>query len=146
GFVDVGHSVSAFGVRAESAIFEPYVRHLVNRLNLGWGPSHIELKLEHGTPRLIEINYRLGAGLIPDLIALSTGVDLYDATLNAYLGEPGADLSPRHICFAAVRFITAPATGLLQAPGVQEATAVKGVTTVYVSNGSTSVVHPARHS
>jgi biotin carboxylase len=51
------------------------------------GVAHTEIKLTRGGPRVIEINGRIGGG-VPEMLALTTGIDLVKVAMLAALGEP----------------------------------------------------------
>jgi cysteine synthase A len=82
---------------------------------VGWtfGPAHTELKLAPDGPRVVEVNPRLAGGMIPELVRLSTGVDLIEQQLLAALGRP-LDLAPRTTGHAGIRFLVADRGGVLR--------------------------------
>jgi cysteine synthase A len=146
GMIEVGHAVSPWGVAEERACLAPYVAALVDRLDLGWGPLHLEVRIADGVPRLIEANYRLAGGCIPDLVELSTGVDMYDATLRRILGRP-VRITPTESAFAAIRFLTAGEPGIVAATaGCDAARAVPGVRRATFTTAIGSGVRPAERS
>jgi biotin carboxylase len=51
------------------------------------GVAHTEIKLTREGPRVIEINGRIGGG-VPEMLALTTGIDLVKVAMLAALGEP----------------------------------------------------------
>jgi S-sulfo-L-cysteine synthase (3-phospho-L-serine-dependent) len=56
-------------------------------LSLRYGPVHVEVRLDEGVPRIIEVNPRLAGGQIPALYDLAQGLDLWDATVRAAVGD-----------------------------------------------------------
>jgi S-sulfo-L-cysteine synthase (3-phospho-L-serine-dependent) len=146
GMVEVGHVVSPWSGAEEHACLEPYVAALVERLDLGWGPLHMEVRIADGVPRLIEANYRLAGGSIPDLVELATGVDMYDATLRRTLGIP-AGVTPREASFAAIRFLLADRAGIVAATaGCDAARTTAGVMSAVFTTSIGSAVRPAERS
>lgn len=65
-------------------------------LCFGTGPVDVDIVVDlHGTVHLIEIGARVGGSGLTELIRLTSGVDLVEASINAALGLP-VDLEPRH--------------------------------------------------
>jgi biotin carboxylase len=74
------------------------------------GTAHTELKLTPEGPRVLEINGRVGGG-IPDMLLLTTGVDIIAATMRASLGVPvGLKPMPPHTGVAYRFFYQPPPT------------------------------------
>ncbi|HEY0639642.1 MAG TPA: ATP-grasp domain-containing protein [Pseudonocardiaceae bacterium] len=148
GVVETGHVAVPWAAAPERAALEPFVTALVRRLNLGWGPAHLELRLDGDTPRLVEVNLRLAGDRIPELVRHVTGVDLYALTLAATLGEdvapePGA--GPARA--AAIRFLTARAAGTVTAAwGEADAAAVPHVVRSGLMTRVGATVRPAEDS
>jgi biotin carboxylase len=108
-FVEVGHIVPGDLGSATSRRVEAYVRRVVNALGLSLGPFHAEIRLSPRGPLLIEIAARMGGDNIPDLLALSRGVDLWDITLDCHLGLPAAaPARGRNGIHAGVRYFLRP--------------------------------------
>lgn len=109
-FVETGHDFPA-------NIDETARRHLnttaeiaVRCLDLGWGPVHVELRITHAGPVVIEVNPRLAGGLIPILIERAWGIDLINATLRRVVGEqPSLHANGRG--FASIRFVVPERSG-----------------------------------
>jgi biotin carboxylase len=146
GMVEVGHVVSPWSMADERACLAPYLAALVERLGLAWGPLHLELRIADGVPRLIEVNYRLAGGSIPELVELSLGVNMYDATLRRILGLP-VDIAPRDASFAAIRFLTVDRAGVVASmAGCGAARARPGVVRAAFTTSIGSAVGPAERS
>ncbi|RIX59575.1 ATP-grasp domain-containing protein [Paenibacillus nanensis] len=78
------------------------------------GPSHVEVKLTPSGPRIIEVNGRPGGDHISsDLLVLAFGVDIFEATVNYYLGHPVA-IGKKHIRAATIAYVTAERDGVLE--------------------------------
>jgi S-sulfo-L-cysteine synthase (3-phospho-L-serine-dependent) len=146
GAVEVGHVVVPWELAPERGAIEPYLATLVERLDLGWGPAHVEIRLDDGVPHLVEINLRLAGDCIPELVELAVGVDPYAATLLAATGTE-VDLVPACRRSAAIRFVTAPAAGTVtEVWGTADAASVPGVVRMTVNVGPGSAVRPAADS
>ncbi|MCM1220383.1 MAG: ATP-grasp domain-containing protein [Lachnospiraceae bacterium] len=106
-FIETGH-LEPSGL--DDAILENvkhHIFHALNALEIRYGASHSEFKIDQsGNIRIIEIGARMGGDCIgSDLVQISTGYDFLKMTIQAASGEK-PDLirytAPR---FAAVKFI-----------------------------------------
>jgi S-sulfo-L-cysteine synthase (3-phospho-L-serine-dependent) len=146
GLVETGHVVTPWQLAPQRAAIAPYLRALVDRLGLGWGPAHLELRLYNGIPYLIEVNYRLAGDRIPELVEHAIGIDQYAATVRAAIGEP-VRLAPTRQAAAAIRFLTADRAGTVaRVAGIPAATAIDGITQVSITVAAGAAVHPAEQS
>ncbi|WP_028648819.1 ATP-grasp domain-containing protein [Nocardiopsis sp. CNT312] len=128
-FLETGHEHPApLPADRERALGETALAALA-ALGLGWGPAHVELRLTTDGPRIVEVNPRLGGGMIPALVEAATGVDLVSATVARVLGER-PDLAPVRSRGAALRHLFTPRSGTVvlaapdgaeRAPGVVRA-------------------------
>jgi hypothetical protein len=102
-FEEVGHVVDA----ADPLLADPGLRRVVQRAHaaLGFtdGMTHTELKLTGSGPKVIEVNARLGGGLIPYLGLRASGVDPGLAAAAVACGRR-PELAPTRHRVAAVRF------------------------------------------
>jgi biotin carboxylase len=82
-------------------------------LGLDWCVAHAEIKLQKGSPYIMEIGGRLGGDFIStELVHLSTGIDMVAAAIDISLGNV-PDLTPKHDPQgAAIRYFT-PSPGVL---------------------------------
>lgn len=106
GFIETGHLEPAPVSAQTLARVKEVVTHALTSLEIQYGASHSELKIDQdGQIRLIEIGGRMGGDLIGnDLVKLSTGIDFVQAVIEVALGiEP--DLTARSGSAAAVRFV-----------------------------------------
>ncbi|HUD36202.1 MAG TPA: ATP-grasp domain-containing protein [Streptosporangiaceae bacterium] len=108
-FEEVGHCVTASGLHLLPAI-GPFLQAVHEALGFADGVSHAELRVTPDGYKIMEVNSRLGGGMIPYLGFLATGIDLAGAVADVALGaEP--DLRPRRdpgaepVRAAAIRFI-----------------------------------------
>lgn len=74
-FEELGHLVDA----VDPLLFDPVVRRVVRNAHaaLGFtdGMTHVELKLTPTGPKVIEVNARIGGGLVPYLGMRASGID-----------------------------------------------------------------------
>ncbi|MER7701585.1 ATP-grasp domain-containing protein [Kitasatospora sp. NPDC097605] len=109
-FEETGHSVEARDPLL--ALVGPVAVQALDAVGFANGVSHVEMRLVDGgsTPRLIEVNGRLGGDLIPHLVREATGIDLPLAAADIALGlQP--DLTATRRRAAAIHMAYAPATG-----------------------------------
>lgn len=113
-FVETGHDFPA----AISGSIHHRIGQLalasIRAVDLGWGPVHVEIRDGANGPVVIEINPRLAGGFIPELVRLSTGFDLIEATIRLAAGQPVVVHGTAQR-YASIRFIVSPAEGVLEA-------------------------------
>jgi biotin carboxylase len=63
------------------------VSETLRAVGFGVGPAHTEIKLTSEGPRVLEVNGRIGGG-VPDMLHLTTGVDIVKLAMRAALGLP----------------------------------------------------------
>jgi biotin carboxylase len=137
-FVEVGHDYPARLSPASKKAIERIAQDSLGALGLGWGPAHIELRLTESGPQIIEVNPRLAGGYIPELVRLSSGIDLISETIMLVAGDR-PELRSSSDDHASIRFILSSAEGMLAGvKGLDAAQSIRGVTEVklYVPVGS----------
>ncbi|MFI5705805.1 ATP-grasp domain-containing protein [Streptomyces xanthochromogenes] len=124
-FVETGHDVPAVLPAPEAAALADSAVHAVKALGLGWGAAHVELRLDGGVARVIEVNPRLAGGMIPELVRRARGIDLVGAQVRAGLGLP-VDLigTSGTVGAASIRFLTADGDAVLGDTDAAEAAAL----------------------
>ncbi|QLE75748.1 ATP-grasp domain-containing protein [Streptomyces rectiverticillatus] len=115
-FIETGHMVPALLPEDDAERIREAVRCVLDRLEIGHGASHTELRLdpEHG-PVVIETHTRVGGDCIPELVKLATGQDQYERAIAALLGTASALTPVPAAPAAAISFVTPPAAGTLTA-------------------------------
>ncbi|MFF1918130.1 ATP-grasp domain-containing protein [Streptomyces sp. NPDC058239] len=112
-FVELGHDAPAALPEADAAALREQAVRAVKALGLGWGAAHVELRMEGGDVRVVEVNPRLAGGMIPELVRHVLGIDLVDGQVCAAVGADPA-VTPQAISrTAAIRFLTADRRGFL---------------------------------
>lgn len=104
-------------------------------LDLGWGPTNIDLRWTKRGPVVIEVNPRLAGTPDPQMVQLAYGIDLVTEHIKLVIGEEW-DLRRKHSLTAAARFLVPDRDGILDSiNGEIRAAAVSGVNKVqfYVS-------------
>ncbi len=74
-FEEIGHTVDAADPLLHDARINEILRATHHALRFGDGMTHVELKLTHRGPKVIEVNARLGGDLIPYLGMRASGID-----------------------------------------------------------------------
>ena len=87
-FVELGHVVrSPVLGPAEHEAVHAYVEAVLGAVGIDVGPFHAEVRLTPGGPVLMEVAARLAGDHLCELIGDATGVDYFEATALAPLGE-----------------------------------------------------------
>ncbi|BCM17727.1 ATP-grasp domain-containing protein [Mesorhizobium sp. J8] len=99
-------------------------------LDLGWGPTNIELRWTRRGPVVVEVNPRMPGWPDPQLVQQAYGVDLVAEHIKLVIGDQW-DLRSRHSKVAAARNLVPDSDGILDwITGGSQAAAVPGVTEV----------------
>jgi biotin carboxylase len=111
------------------------------------GPTHTELRLGPAGPAVIEINARLAGGMIPELIRLTTGIDMLRQQILAATGQLPRlrPAGPAKKPFAGIRFLLPVRTGMLdRITGAESAARLPGVAEIAITATAGSPVTIAR--
>lgn len=93
-FVPVGTSFPIFMDEKKINKVKQEVQKVVDKLDMKMGALNLELMFdEEDNLYIIEIGPRNGGNMIPDLLEMSTGVDLIGATVEASLGNSDLNLN-----------------------------------------------------
>lgn len=87
-FVETGHDFPALLENQLYKKIKKTITEAVMTLNLSWGPCHVEFKILDDKIIFIEVNPRLAGGFIPEIVKMSTGIDLIDIHLRKILRLP----------------------------------------------------------
>jgi biotin carboxylase len=131
-FVEVGHDYPAQLSPATKKAIEDIAQQSLAALGLGWGPAHIELRLTDSGPQIIEVNPRLAGGYIPELVRLSSGIDLISETIMLVVGEQ-PELKRSCHDYTSIRFILSTGDGILSGvEGLDQAQSIVGIAEVKI--------------
>lgn len=100
---------------------------IINAVGLSRGPGFAEFRLAEATPRLIEINPRVVAGMQHEVIRLATGVDLVETAIRFACGMSYDPFANGHGRASALRWLVRPSVPVRQVLGRERAAAVVGV-------------------
>jgi len=95
------------------------------------GAAHVEMRCGPNGPVVIEINPRLAGFVVPELVEVATGLDVYDALVRLHAGG-SLPTAPAESRVGALRPVFAPRAGVLRGIDVTRARSAPGVTGVYV--------------
>lgn len=139
-FVEIGHDFPAILPQQVAAAIEDTVRTALAALRLAWGPAHTELRLTKRGPTIIEVNPRMGGDMIPELVRLSTGIDVVSQTIRLVTGH-ALDLSVQTRRHASIRFLTPSKGGTVRwQADLDSAIAIPDVSEVQLYNKEGSQV------
>lgn len=87
-FIEKGHIEPAPVNDETLTLIQKVCEHALDSLKLENGASHIELKVNNGDIKIIEIGGRMGGDFIgSDLVELSTGYDFVKAVIDVAMGK-----------------------------------------------------------
>ncbi|MFJ3937632.1 ATP-grasp domain-containing protein [Streptomyces parvus] len=139
--VETGHTVGP-----QDGPWRQAVECLVAAVGYGTGILHAEWVLTAEGPQLIECAGRPPGDRIMDLIDLAYGINVHDRWVGLLLGEEQASL-PGLVRSAAVRFLQAPGTGVIErVDGGDAARELPGVHRLDLSRGPGETVGDVRSS
>ncbi|QII04305.1 pyridoxal-phosphate dependent enzyme [Rhodococcoides fascians A25f] len=142
-FVESRHVLPASVPPVRQHALVEAVRAALNAVGMTEGPTHTELRWTAAGPSIIEINPRLAGGMIPELVALASGVDLLEQQIR-YLGGLPVCSPPPPNRYSGIQFLTVADRGILaEVTGVDEARAIPGVMQVTVNSTPGESVGPA---
>lgn len=106
-------------------------------LGISWGPAHIQFRVRDGEFYLLEVNSRLGGGIVVRIVKEATGIDLATMHVCELVNRtpPPVAGSRDRECFAAGIFLLASTERsgtLVEWEGVEQARAVPGVTDTFL--------------
>jgi biotin carboxylase len=120
GFEELGHIVAPQEPLPEEAAIREVVQAAHRALGIRMGVTHAELRLTQQGPRMIELGLRCAGDLIPYVVELATGIDLYAVAASIATGEQPV-LQPAQQCAAAISFLYPPYDARFLASEVQPA-------------------------
>ncbi len=111
-FVETGHDfpVKVSGHRLEQAT--AVLQRAARGVRMFWGPIHVEFRWHMDDLVIMEINPRLAGGYIPELVRLSTGIDLVEQTVLLAAGRK-THLVPTIDHYASIRFVCPQREGVI---------------------------------
>lgn len=118
----------------------------VKAIGLKNGPSHTEIKVTPGGPKIVELAARLGGDFITSrLVPLSTGVDMVGASVLLATGAE-VDLEPKRQKGSAIHFIRGMEGRIKSITGVEAVSGMEGVEEVSVYKQTGDEVHGTKSS
>lgn len=120
GFEELGHTVAPQEPLPQEAAIREVVQAAHRALGIQLGVTHAELRLTPQGPRMIELGLRCAGDLIPYVVELATGIDLFAVAANLAAGEQPV-LQPSRQLAAAISFLYPPYDARVLATAVQPA-------------------------
>lgn len=134
-FVETGHTQPS---RLDAATKEEIKRVAIaanKAIGIKSGPSHTEIKVTKGGPKIVELGARLGGDCITThLVPLSTGVDMVECCIKIALGE-SPDITVKCDRGSAIRYFEQEAGVIEKIDGLDDAEESDGVKQVSVVHG-----------
>ncbi|MFI9123658.1 pyridoxal-phosphate dependent enzyme [Streptomyces bikiniensis] len=145
-FVEYQHVFPASLSPSDEALLTNAALQAVGSTGIRTGPTHTEIRLTKGGPKIIEVNPRLAGGMIPELIRLATGTSLLEEQLRAAAGhEPRLSSEPQ-LC-AGIRFLLPEQEGkVLRVDGTSAARKIPGVQDMVITTGRGASARPVRNA
>lgn len=120
-FIELGHIFPAQLPEEINELFKETTIKAVQATGIQQGAVHLELKLTERGPIIIEIGGRIAGDFIPDLIEISTGIDMYTALISCSIGkDPSQHLLPKRNNFTSINFITSSPGYIQDIPFISE--------------------------
>jgi biotin carboxylase len=108
-FAEYGHAVPAQLPGGLADLATDTAHRAVEALGITVGAAHVELRLNERGAVMMEVGARLAGGLIPDVVELALGVDLYAAAIDCARGiDPAENLKATKSRAAGIRYLTPP--------------------------------------
>lgn len=129
-FVETGHDfpVKVSGPRLEHVTAA--LQRAVRAIGMYWGAIHVEFRWHVDDLVIMEINPRLAGGFIPELIRLSTGIDLVEQIILLAVGRK-THLVPAVDRYSSIRFVCPQHEGVITGvKGLENAISVRDVVDV----------------
>ena len=131
-FIEIGHTQPSQLPKEYINQIKNITNQAINAVGISNGPTHTEVKVTKGGPKIVEIGARLGGDFITsDLTPLSTGVDMVEACIKIALSEE-PDLEIKWEKASAIRFIKSDLGKIIDIQGLDEALACEAVIQVHM--------------
>jgi len=126
-FVEMGHSIpSRLPIEMQQEIIKVTCA-AIKAIGLETGPSHTEVIVTEGGPKIVEIGARLGGdNITTHLVPLATGIDMVECCIRLALGEE-MNILPRYSMGAAIRYFKSEEGVLKSIENIQEVEKIDGV-------------------
>lgn len=148
-FVESRHLFPAPLSRSQKEQMIETVRKALEAVGIRNGATHTEVKWTSKGCAVIEINARLAGGMIPELIRLTTGVDMLEQQIRCAVDGPTILTDPVVEGTAGIQFLMAEKAGtLIQTEGVDTVRELPGIREVKLTKEpgtSVQVPHNAYH-
>lgn len=144
-FVEIGHTQPSAHPGATLEKARALTTMFLESIGHRFGPSHTEIILSQDGPVIVESHTRTGGDRIFDMVELSRGVNMFEATVRGYVGKFPAlhDLVERA---SAIRYLALPQGTVRAVSGVEAARVAPGVVRCEVDLPIGKEIRPFRNS
>lgn len=134
-FVEMGHTQPTRLPRIISAKIVEVTKAANKAIGITNGPSHTEIIVTEGGPKIVELGARLGGDCITThLVPLSTGVDMVECCIKIALGGK-PDIEPKFNKGSAIRYFRQTAGLIKRIDGISEASKLSGIKQISIVHG-----------
>lgn len=145
-FVEMGHSEPSMLDVATQERIKDLVVKTISAIGINNSPSHTEIIVDNGIPKIVEIGARLGGdNITSDLVPLSTGINLMKETIKCALNER-IDLKSKYNKGSCIRFIHSREGKVKDIIGLDTVKKMTGFVDSYISISSGSIIEKIHNS
>lgn len=147
-FVEEAHLVPAILFDKDENRIIDYVIDFLNKIDLRDGPAHTEIILTKTGPKVIETHTRPGGDYIPELVKLSTGIDIYELAIDKFVfnKEKIQELKKMPVKGAAIKFFTFSPGKVIDLSGLEEAAKSDGIVRLDLTIKPGDYINPVKRS
>ncbi|ERI05699.1 ATP-grasp domain-containing protein [Aneurinibacillus aneurinilyticus] len=125
---------------------ESSVRQALKVIGIQQGATHTEVKVTSTGPQIIEINARLAGGMIPELIRLTSGVDMLKQQILCATGMP-PQLNNENNGIAGIQFLMSKEAGtIMDIEGLEAARHLPGVKSAHITVKPGDQIQPPQNA
>ena len=145
-FVEMGHSQPSQLSKEVQDEIRTVAKAANKAIGIQNGPSHTEIKVTKGGPKIVELGARLGGDCITThLVPLSTGVNMVECSIRISLGEK-PDIKAKWNMGAAIRYLETGKGIVKSISGIEDAKSIPGIVQVSIVHGVGEYVDEIRSS
>lgn len=145
-FVEMGHSQPSCLDNETKERIKQVAIAANKAIGITNGPSHTEIIVTEGGPKIVELGARLGGDCITThLVPLSTGVDMVKSCIKIALGEK-PDIDIQYSKGSAIRYLTCDIGKIKNITGIESAMSIEGIQQISIVHGIGDIVSEIRSS
>ena len=141
-FVEESYSFPVdMGGELESILFEAN-KKVLEGLGFTNGSAHVEFVISKGIPYLIEVNPRLGGGMIGPMINHSLGINVYEILIKMSMGHIHQNINIKNIGGASAHFIFSAKAGTISNIDLTLINKIEGIRQILIKKEVGDYVEP----